>query len=109
MDEAISGKTPARVDVRPILGQIDAKRPYPGMANEIDALLPARTFFPTWLPRRVADTCRRDKRLRAVRVGKAWMLRRSDYERWIAGLQGADACVPSVDDAAADLRRRGVI
>ena len=51
----------------------------------------------------------RDKRLRAVRVGKAWMLRRSDYERWIAGLQGADACVPSVDDAAADLRRRGVI
>jgi hypothetical protein len=42
-----------------------------------------------------------------VKIGLAWMMTASDFEKWRAGEHRSSA--PTVEDAAAELRRRGII
>jgi hypothetical protein len=76
-------------------------------AND-DALRPVRTFVPDWSNRRIAENARAGRIPGARKIGKQWMMARSDFERWI-GLRTTETGSPSVEDAAADLQRRGVI
>ena len=69
-------------------------------------LLPVSFYFPGRSARWVADSCRAGRIPGAFKVGKAWFIRAADVE-----LLGSSAPrgVPTVEDAAADLRRRGVL
>jgi hypothetical protein len=79
-------------------------------ANASGGLRPVKEFLPTWTGRRIADACREGRIPGAVKVGRMWAMRRSDFERWIgAAAKHLPPRPPSVDDAAVDLRRRGVI
>jgi hypothetical protein len=55
----------------------------------------------------IAKACRAGRIPNAIRVGKVWFIRRSDYDRWTTGT-ATSTSAPTVEDAAADLRRRGV-
>ena len=72
-------------------------------------LRPLVDFFPGRSRRWISDLCRSDKRpTGAVKVGASWMIRAADFERWLVAQQRADRpALPTVDDALADLRRRG--
>lgn len=75
-------------------------------------LRPVQLFFPDQTPRWIADTCRAGKLPGAVKVGKVWMIRESDIERLTkskAEKQAEERRIPTVEEAMADLRRRGVV
>lgn len=71
------------------------------------ALIPVTSFFPGRSSRWVAENCRSGRVPRAVRVGRTWMIRPLDFAAFVSG-GSASREVPSVDDALADLRARGV-
>jgi hypothetical protein len=91
------------------------------VSEAYDALVPVATFFPNKERRWISDACRgvkprRDEARRppfipnAIKVGKTWMMRRSDFEAWIGvRAKHLPLAPPSVDDALADLRKRGVV
>lgn len=68
--------------------------------------LPVAFYFPGRSARWIADACRAGRIPGAVKIGKGWFLRGADADRLVAG---APTAVPSVADAEADLRRRGVL
>ncbi len=70
-------------------------------------LVPVISFFVGRSPRWVAESCRAGRIPGAVRVGKQWLIRESEIAAFIAGM--GPRGVPTVEDAAADLRRRGVL
>lgn len=73
------------------------------------ALRPVRVFFPDWSARRIADACRAKRIPGAVKVGREWMLRESDFDAWVAGTRMPVAVAPpSIEDAIAILRSKGV-
>jgi len=76
------------------------------IATSDDALLPVTFFFPGRSPRWVAESCRAGRIPGAVKIGKSWFTRASDVDRLVAGTSRG---VPTVEDATADLRRRGVL
>jgi hypothetical protein len=78
------------------------------LASDVDALRPVRVFFPDWSDRRIADNCRARRIPGAIKIGKEWMMRPSDVERWVTGKAPTVVKVPTVEDAMADLRRRGL-
>jgi hypothetical protein len=71
-------------------------------------LVPVISFFPGRSLRWVAESCRAKRIPGAVRVGKQWLIRESEIAAFIAGT-GRPRGVPTVEDAAADLRRRGIL
>ena len=73
--------------------------------SAVFALSPVASYFPGRSARWVADSCRAGRVPGAFKVGKSWFIRPGDVEALGSGApQGA----PTVDDALADLRRRGV-
>jgi hypothetical protein len=75
-----------------------------------DGLRPLTVFFPDKSLRWIADACRAKRIPNAVKVGKTWMVRPSDFERWITRAQDrARAPAPSIEEATAELRRRGLL
>ena len=79
------------------------------MSIEIDGLLPVSQFFPGRTARWVEDLCRGGRLPGAVKVGRTWTIRRSDFERFVgAKAKHLPPRAPTVDEAMADLRRRGV-
>jgi hypothetical protein len=70
-------------------------------------LVPVISFFPGRSLRWVAESCRAKRIPGAVRVGKQWLIRESEIAAFIAG--AGPRGMPTVEDAAADLRRRGVL
>ncbi len=52
---------------------------------DADALRPLAVFLPDWTARRIAANARAGRLVGAVKVGGSWMIRRSDFERWISG------------------------
>jgi hypothetical protein len=90
------------------------KRPkgaYPHVPIEPDTLRPVSAYLVDWSPRRVNDTARRGDIPGAMKVGRVWMMTRSAFERWTGTARDVanDVQPPTIEDAAADLRRRGVI
>jgi hypothetical protein len=81
--------------------------PSPHAAPSFDQLFPVTTFFPSWTPRRVNENCREGRIPGAVRVGRTWMMTATAYARFTTGRDARG--VPSIEDAYADLRRRGVL
>lgn len=82
-----------------------------------DPLVPVQTFFPAKDARWISDACRgvkprRDQPRRApvipnaIKVGRVWMMRDSDFAAFVSGV--ASRVGPTVDQAAADLRAQGV-
>jgi hypothetical protein len=63
-----------------------------------DVLQPLTTFLPTWSPRRVADNARAQRIPGAAKVGQEWMIRKSDFERFVAGKAAAPAPRPPTMD-----------
>ena len=74
---------------------------------DVDGLRPVALFFPDKSARWVADACRTGRIPGAVRVGRQWLIRPSDFDAFVSG--NAIRCVPTVEQAAADLRSRGVL
>jgi hypothetical protein len=72
---------------------------------DVDPLVPLSDIFPDQSKRWRARAARAGRIPGAVRVGKIWFIRRSDYERWI---NGTAASTPTVDTAIANLRAAGV-
>jgi hypothetical protein len=70
-------------------------------------LVPVISFFPGRSPRWVAESCRAGRIPGAVRVGKQWLIRESEIAAFVAGRAPRGA--PTVADAEADLRARGVL
>lgn len=79
------------------------------MSGDFDGLAAVQQFFAGRSARWVADLCRSGRLPGAVKVGRTWMIRRSDFERFVgAKAKHLPPTVPTVDEAMADLRRRGV-
>jgi hypothetical protein len=76
--------------------------------DPLDPLVSVVDLFPGRSKRWVADTCRAGRIPRAVRIGRTWMIRRRDFEAWLAGTSSSPAQPPSVEDAISVLRRHGV-
>jgi hypothetical protein len=75
-----------------------------------DGLRPLHVFFPDRSLRWIADACRAGRLPGAVKVGRVWMIRASDFERWVTGARVAGgAAPPSIAEATAELERRGVL
>jgi hypothetical protein len=72
----------------------------------VPVLISVCSVFPDRTPRWVADTCRKNRIPGAIRIGKKWMIRPEDVERLVAGSGARGA--PTVADAEAELRARGV-
>ena len=52
-----------------------------------DPLRPVAVFLPDWSARRIADNARAGRIPGAVKIGGEWMLRASDFTRWVAARQ----------------------
>lgn len=76
-----------------------------------DALRPVTSYLPDWTPRRVNENARAGRIPGVVKVGRSWMLRGSDFDRWVAGdkATAANDAPPTIDEATRELRRRGVL
>jgi hypothetical protein len=66
-------------------------------------------FFRDRSARWVADTCRAGRVPGAIKVGKVWMIRASDFEAFVTGSKAPERPQPQTpEDAAEVLRRHGV-
>lgn len=72
-----------------------------------EPLHPVATYFPGRSDRWIAESCRAGRIPGAVLVGRQWLIRQSSVDELVAG--AAPRPVPTVDEATADLRARGVL
>lgn len=75
------------------------------MLAPIEPLQPVAAVFPALSKRAVNEACRAGKIPGAVKVARTWMIRARDVE---ALVNREPACMPTVADAIADLRKRGL-
>lgn len=68
--------------------------------------MPVKSLFPTKSARWVADNCREGRIPGAVKFGRTWMIKASTLEK---APKTEAPSVFTVEDALADLRRRGII
>lgn len=59
------------------------RRVIQSMQTDADPLRPVFVFLPDWSARRIADNARASRIPGAVKVGGMWMLRPSDFSRWV--------------------------
>lgn len=75
-------------------------------------LVPLARVIPSWSTRRIADACRKGAIPGAVKLGHEWLISQADLDRWLASLARpglAKTSGPTVDDALAVLRARGLV
>lgn len=72
----------------------------------MNPLRPVQLLFPDRSARWVADYCRAGKLKGAVKIGKTWMISETDTAQLTT--EPERPRVPTVEEAMADLRRRGV-
>lgn len=72
-------------------------------------LRPVQLFFPDCSPRWVADNCRAGKIPGAVKIGKTWMISETDMSKLTSAKAAkSERRVPTLEEATADLKRRGL-
>lgn len=72
-----------------------------------EELRPLVSFLPGRSRRWIADACRAGKFPGAIIIGKVWSILPSDWARFVASKKTPG--IPTEEEAAADLRRRGVL
>jgi hypothetical protein len=79
------------------------------LSHSAEPLIPLVSLLPDRSPRWIADACRAGRFPGAVKVGRTWSITASAFARVSGAPVPSAPSAPSVVDAAAELRRRGLI
>jgi hypothetical protein len=85
--------------------------------TEPTAIRPVIDHFPGRTPRWVNDQCRAGRIRGAIKIGRTWMITTAAVDRLFGGGTAAnddvraapEPVVPTMDEALADLRARGIL